>query len=720
LATTHFRPRASRYRLPPLVPHPSRHLMAVVAALVAIGGLGLPAGMALLGGVPSAQAVSDASLPQDTLLYDRSGQVVLGDLHPPGYQRYHTSLDRMGTWLPRATVDAEEANFWQEGGISPVGILRAALTDLSQQRLAQGGSTITQQLVKLRVTGGADSLSRKLREAIIAIQVSGTYSKSQILEMYLNTIFYGNNSYGAQAAAQNYFHVDASNLNLAQAAFLAGIPRSPSAYNPFDHFEAAKQRQQQVLEAMVRNHTISQAQANQAFSQDLRPPEHMVHSSTLNLAPGFVSWVQQDLEQHWGQSTTLSGGLRVTTTLNWSLQQLAQQSVTDTVNANSWRNLSDGALTAIDPRTGQVVAMVGSAGPNTAGGQINMAVWPPRNPGSTFKLFTYTAAIASRKYTMVTPIADLGLSVSLQGGQSYRPGNDDGRFHGICQLQQCLGNSLNVPAVQVEMTTGVPTVVEQARAMGAPPYVSHGSTYTDQVSANTFQPALTLGGYPATVLSMASGAAVLADQGVSYQPTGLLAVRDSAGKLLSQVNQGRQALDAGVAFIMSQILSNDANREMIFGSNSPLVLPDRHVAAKTGTTDEFTDGWTVGYTPSLASAVWMGNADSTPMARNTDGVTVAAPAWHQFMAGALDLLGKGDEWYDPPGNIHEESVRGHPAWFLNGTSARTPPPRLPSSVHLSGDPKGSSVVNWRQLCKAVPMLCSVLPGGRQQDQTGGD
>jgi membrane peptidoglycan carboxypeptidase len=632
--------------------------------------------------LPSAGAVSDQGLPEDTLIYDRSGQVVLADLHPSGYQRYHASLQDMGTWLPRATVATEDANFWSEGGVDPLAILRAALANVRQGRVVEGGSTITQQLVKLRVTGGQGSLARKLREAIIAVQVSGAYSREQILAMYLNTIPYGNGAYGAQAAARVYFHTDAARLTPGQAAMLAGLPQSPNANDPLAHWDTARARQRHVLDALVRARSMTAAQADQAYAEDLRPPQHMFGPQTVALAPQFTGWVKDDLVRRYGARAVQEGGLRVTTTLDWGLQQAAQRSVSDAVGANRWRDVSDGALTAVDPRSGQVLAMVGSAGAEVPGGQIDMST-SPRNPGSTFKLFTYTAAIASRKYTMVTPLRDAQLTVKLSG-ETYKPQNDDGRFHGTCQLQECLGNSLNIPAVQVEMAVGVPAVVEQARAMGAPPFAPASGSYSDQVPASSFGPSLTLGGYPETALRMAVAAGVLAGQGVLRDPSGLLKVAFPDGRRQAwPAASARQAVDPGAAFIVSQMLSDDANRRMIFGPGSPLVLPGRHAAAKTGTSEHFTDGWTVGYTPSLAAAVWMGNADGHPMRANVDGIAVAAPAWHSFMEAALGAMGKGDEWYRPPAGVHQETVRGRAAWFLDGTSAATPAAALPSNVQLA-------------------------------------
>jgi membrane peptidoglycan carboxypeptidase len=662
--------------------------VALVASLTGVSVAGFA--VSGLANVPDTGLVARA-LPSDTMVYDRTGQVLLADLHPAGYQHYQTTLTGMGRYLPAATVAVEDANFWHEPGVDPISVGRAAWTDLRAGAPVQGGSTITQQLVKRRLVGSDASFSRKLREAVVAMRISSTYSKSQILAMYLNSISYGNAAYGAQAAARIYFHRDAAQLDLAQAALLAGLPQNPTFLNPLAHWEAARQRQHQVLAAMVRAHDITQEQADEAMAEDLSPPVHLFGPTVTNLAPGFVSYVRGQLTAEFG-SDAADGGLTVVTSLDWGLQQLAQTSITDTVRANSGRDVSDGALVSLDPRTGQVLAMVGSAGPNVPGGHYNLAVGPPRNPGSSFKVFTYAAAIDSKRYTMVTPITDAPITIQPPGGQKYTPKNYDLRSHGVCQLQACLGNSLNVPAVEVELGTGVPSVVDEARKLGAPPFQDHGGgRYTTDDPNSSFGPSLTLGGYGETPLQMATGVSALAAGGVLHQPQAILNVTGPNGQRLGSggSGDGSRVMDAGTAYIVSQMLSDDANRAMIFGRGTPLVLPGRTVAAKTGTTDRFGDGWTVGYTPSIATAVWMGNADNHPMVEGTDGIYVAAPAWHQFMAGALDRMGKGDEWYSMPSDVHPQYVGGRQTYFLDGTSPSTPAPQLPSWAHVGGSAGGS-------------------------------
>jgi membrane peptidoglycan carboxypeptidase len=647
--------------------------VAILAGAVATGA----------GSVANVDQLASQPLPSDTLIYDRSGKVLLADLHPLGYRHYEKPLGDMGRYLPQATVAIEDANFWNEPAVSPQSILRAAWADLRARAVVEGGSTITQQLVKERLVGDNQSIMRKLHEAASAMRISKDLSKQQILGLYLNATFYGATAYGAEAASRIYFHKSASQLDLAQAALLAGLPQAPTRLDPLAHWDAAKQRQHQVLDAMVHSHVISQTEADQAYAEDLSAPDHLFGPATTDLAPAFVDYVSAELADRFGRDAVQGGGLQVTTSLDWSVQQLAQRAITNAVDVNRWREVTDGSLVSIDPSTGRVVALVGSAGADRPGGQYDMAVWPPRNPGSSFKVFTYTAAIDSRKYTMVSPILDTPLSIRLPGQPSYAPQNYGLHYFGVCQLQECLGNSLNVPAVLVELGTGVQAIVDQARQMGAPPYQRHGGSYTGGDPASSFGPSLTLGGYGETPIQMAAGAAVLAAGGVLHRPEALMSVTSGTGQQLYRADEsGQQVLDPGTAYIVSQMLSDETNRMRVFGDSTPLTLAGHTAAAKTGTTDNFTDAWTVGYTPSLATAVWMGNADFHPMVEGSDGMLVAAPAWQEFMQGALDQMGKGDEWYAPPPDLDMQWVSGKPAWFLPGTSPDTRPPEPPDGVHV--------------------------------------
>jgi membrane peptidoglycan carboxypeptidase len=618
--------------------------------------------------LPDINQVTDP-IPTDTIIYASDGTSVLADLHPPGYQHYPESLSAMGTYLPAAIIAIEDRNFEQEPGVDPFGVARAAIVDWKAQDSVQGASTITQQLVKLRLVGDKPTIDRKLREALVSFELERSYTKPQILEMYLNTISFGNSAIGTAAAAQIYFHVKTSALDLAQAAMLAGLVRGPTYYSPLLDWKNARARQRQVLDAMVRDGATTRAKADTAFAEDISPPNHMFLPVNQIIAPGFVSYVTTQLLQQFGADLTYGGGLKVISTLNLQLQQIGQNAITGTVHNLAWRRVQQGALVAIDPTSGAIIAMVSSANPNANGGQYNLAVWPPRNPGSSMKIFTYTTAIASGRYTMTTPIADSPISIP-DGSGVWRPRNYDGRYHGTLTLQQCMGNSLNIPAVKVELGVGTQNVVNMARAMGAPPWLLHADgTETNNDALSTYGPSLTLGGYGETPLQMATGASVLAAGGALHPPFAIDHVDQAGTTIYAHAATVTQVVDPKVAFIMAAIMSNDANHAVIFGRNTILNIRGYHVAVKTGTSDSFADAWTIGFTPHIAVAVWMGNPDwRTKMTQGSDSFYVAVPAWHAFLAGALPLFG-GDVWYTPPPGL----LRIGGNYYLPGTGPHTNP-----------------------------------------------
>ena len=734
--------RASAYALGPEgIKHGRRRARAgtphlagsLLPAAVKIGLVVLVAGFGFLGSssvyinyaadLPDAHQITSNPLPEDTMIYASDGTTLLADVHKPDDpQHYYESLDQMGRWLPDATIAIEDSGFWTEPGIDVFAMGRAAWIDWRQKQAVQGASTITQQLVKVRLTGNEVSLDRKVREAVLAIQVEHTYTKRQILEQYLNSIDYGNHARGSLASSRVYFHKDTKDLDLAQASMLAGIPQSPANNDPFTFWDHAKSRQLEVLKAMVRTHKITQEQADEAYAEDLSPPAHMFGPTSQVLgAPAFVDWVEAQIAGKYGTEALTGGGLRVTTTINLQLEAEAQKAVSDQINqyGRLYRE-SQGAMTAIDPRTGAVLAMVGSA---NAGTQYNFAWRNPRSPGSSFKIYTYTTAIESGKYTMATMIPDTPVTIVMgQGEPNYQPKNYDGGYHGTLQLQQAMGNSYNVPAVKVEMSLGVDRVADMAKRMGAPPfqpvYAADGSfTWSNNGPSSSFGPSLTLGGYPETPLQMATGASVLGAQGVYHQPYGIGSITASDGTQIFKAdpnNGARQVLDPKVAYIMEQIMSNDQNRTRAFGPNSDLTLPGRRVGAKTGTAETFSDGWTVGYTPSLASAFWFGNPDNTLMVYGRDAIQTAAPAWHNFMLNALNTMNAPPgEWFAEPPGLGHASAGGEPVWLLPGTSVNQPMPPLPGNVHTSSSapcPPGQNPNNGNNQNQNNP-ACQAKPTG---------
>ncbi|MGH2518277.1 MAG: transglycosylase domain-containing protein, partial [Chloroflexota bacterium] len=541
--------------------------------------------------------------PVDSLVYDRGGQL-LADIHVPGTSRLPVALKDVSPALVRATVDVEDRNFWTEGAIDPVRLVAAAWHDVRYGSSLQGASTITQQLAKVTYLSDSPTIARKLRELFVASHLERSLSKNQILQAYLNNIPYGHGAVGIEAAAQTYFSATAALLAVAAAALLAGLPDAPSQLDPIRYPTDAKQRQQLVLDAMVRAGDITSEQAATAFAE----PLHFASGAAdnINLQPAFVARALQQATAGT-KVNPATAGLTVMTTLDSHLQSLAQQTVTDQVRGLANLQVTDGALVSMDPTTGNVLAYVGGAGPGAPGSQIDMAA-VPRQPGSSFKLFTYSTAIQERKVTMLTPVYDGPFSLPTGGGpsgnQPWTVHDYDLRYHGVLPVEMALGNSLNIPAVKIELLTGIPNIVETARAMGVTTLTQRDSSYS---------PSLTLGAYPVPLWEMAQAATAFASGGELHPARFVSSVKDAAGHELLKLAAPRQVLDAGTVFIMNQMLGDDSNRTMEFGAHSALTLPNHIVSAKTGTTNDFKDNLTIGWTPRLVTATWVGNADDHPM-----------------------------------------------------------------------------------------------------------
>jgi membrane peptidoglycan carboxypeptidase len=639
----------------------SRFRHALFLVLVLVIGLPLMAIPAVaaesIGSLPAVDGLSSSGLQQDMLIFDRHGTQI-DDIGDHGDHRIVVPLTYMSPLVRQATVAIEDRTFWTNNGVDVGGIARAAVADYTSHRINQGGSTISQQLVKQVFIGPhpAPTIQRKFKEAVLAVDLNKRYSKTQILEMYLNTIYYGSQSYGIEAAARAYFHSNSHDLTLGQAAMLAGLPQAPTQNNPLVSVTQAKKRQAEVLDAMVAQKMITPLQAVAAENEKL---SYFYPTNALQ-APHFVDYVLQVLKSTYHITPEDRKGYRVYTTLDLNLQHLAEQDVANQINTHgSFYDFHDGALVAMDPRTGEVLAMVGGANYYKPGGQINMATTQTRQPGSSFKMFTYTAAIESGKLNMTSPILDQPMIFPLGGGtdglKPYAPLNYDKRFHGTVPLKIAMGNSLNIPAIKTELITGIPGVLDVARRMGV--------TSLNK-SDDSYGISLTLGGYGVSPLDMATGASTLATLGVRHRSTPVLHIQDGLGNTIFNYDPKKnefRAVSQPVAYIIDSIMSDDRNRCMEFGCGGDLTLPGRHVAAKTGTTQDFRDNWTVGFTPSLTTAVWVGNPDYTPLANNSTGIVGAAPIWHQFMTQALAQT--PDEWYSLPAGV--DAVGGN--YYLPGT-----------------------------------------------------
>jgi membrane peptidoglycan carboxypeptidase len=679
-----------------------RVLGVALALIVFVGAAADAYAQEFLSSLPSVQGLDSSTFRGDALIYDRAG-VLLADVGSQGDHRLNVTIDKVAPKLLQATVAIEDKNFFQNAGFDIEGILRAAISNYRSQSVVGGGSTITQQLAKqlfLQQSNGvaAQSIDRKIREVVLAYQLSRSYTKNQILELYLNRSYYGDQEYGIQAAARTFIHKDAKDIDLAQAALLAGLPQAPAQWDPVVHADAAKIRQKQVLDAMVRTGYITPEESDNAVKEALT----VYGPVNTFLAPHFVAYVQAEMEKLGFKIGDQQ--LVVRTTLDYSKQQIGEQVVRSNLAANKHldpNGLLSSSLVSMDPKTGQILVYVGSPDYNLDGGKFDFVSGVPRNPGSSVKPFTYGAVINARKATMDTPILDGPSPLELPQGpgqDTYKVYNYDKSTHGILPLRMALQNSLNIPAVKVELSIGVPAVVQWWRNLGINPRIAHQGTdglyfYATDDSVYNYGASLTLGGYPITMLEEVTGLSVYANLGVKHDPEAILGITDLKGKPLYVANPDankRQAIDPGVAFIMASIMSDDQNRCLIFGCNGPLHLPERHAAAKTGTTDSFKDALTIGFTPDLATVIWVGDIldNSHTMRSGSDGIFVAAPGWHDFMEKAL--AGAPDKWYDPPSGV----VKGPGnSWYLaDATSiARLPndnptPKPAPPDYGIPGDP----------------------------------
>jgi membrane peptidoglycan carboxypeptidase len=639
-------------------------LVGVAGAVLAVFAIGANVyAVSFWDNLPPVRDIDSTRFFGDTIILDRNGQLIadvgIQGASEQGDRRVSVTLDQISPQLVQGTIAIEDRTFWTNPGFDPQGILRSAANNFRAGAITGGGSTITQQLAKQLFLTPQQSLSRKAQEIALAYQLTQTYSKQQILEFYLNRSYYGAQQYGVQAAAQTYFHKDARNVDLAQAAMLAGLPQSPDAYNPVLHFDAAKIRQKEVLDAMVAQGYITARDAAVAYAEELHPTPPVNNWK----APRFVDYVLSEL-RNLGYDPGHQQ-LTVKTTLDLGKQQLAEQIIADNFKAMQPRDRAgrlSSAMVATDPKTGQILVYVGSPDPSGQSDSYDF-VTTPLNPGSSVKPFTYGKAILDGKITMDTPIVD-GPSpyvLNLPGSPPYKVQNYDLRTHGTLPARVALASSLNIPAVKVEMAEGVPAVVDFYRQMGILPRTrdTNGNLHTDSPETS-YSASLTLGGFPITLLEEVSGFATYADMGVYHQPEAILQVTGPRGVAAYQADPNRgvkQAVDPGLAYIIASILGNDNNRAPIFGLGSPLHLPDRHAAAKTGTSENFHDGLTMGFTPSLAAGVWIGDTAGTnpktgelyTMTSGSDGVIVAAPAWHKFMEAALK--GAPDEWYTAPSDV---------------------------------------------------------------------
>lgn len=630
-----------------------------------------------LSSLPRPQLLSTREIPMTSKIFDRHG-FLLYEIYAE-QNRIPVTLSEIPNSLKEATIAIEDKEFYNHPGFSVRGILRAAKEIVLNHEI-QGGSTITQQLVRSALLTPELSLNRKLKEIILSFWAERLYNKNQILEMYFNQVPYGGTAWGVEAASELYFGKKVSELDLAESAFLAGLPSAPSVYSPFgSHPEQGLSRQKDVLRKMVEQGFIS---PQQEFTAD---EEKLIFAApkTEIKAPHFVMYVKDLLEKKYGPRLVQAGGLQVTTSLDLSLQETVQKIVSAEIEKLTPLNVGNGAALVTNPKTGEILAMVGSrdyfgsAEPKVASSDSDASFGQPfggnfnvttalRQPGSSIKVVNYALAL-EKGFTAATILDDSPITFRVAGQPSYTPVNYDGKFHGKIPLRQALANSYNVPAVKVLAQLGVNNMIAKGQAMGI-------GSWQDE---SRYGLSLTLGGGEVTMLDMARVYGTLANQGERKDLTAVLKVSDYSGKILEEFGEkpGTQAISPSVAFILSNILADNQARIPAFGANSLLNVPGKTVSVKTGTSNDLRDNWAIGFTPSFVVVTWVGNNSNAPMSWVASGVTGATPIWQQIMISLLS--DKADEPILPPPDVIKLTVCGRSDFFIIGTEKNIACP-LPS------------------------------------------
>lgn len=630
----------------------------------------------ILRDLPSPTSLKGDKLAASTHIYDRNGALL-----------YTIYADRNQTFVPlkdipgnvqNATIAIEDKDFYKHGAVDLRGIARAAYATLFKERL-EGGSTLTQQLVKNTLLTPERTVQRKIKEVLLAFAIEMLYSKEQILEMYLNQVPYGGTAYGIESAAKTYFGKSARDLTLAESSMLAGLPVAPTTYSPFGAYpELAKNRQREVLNAMLSEGYINQDEYSRAIEEKL---VYKDISQDIK-APHFVLYVKDLLVQKYGQEKVEQGGLKVITSLDLPIQDFAQLAVASEVAKLENYRVSNGAALVTNPGTGEILAMVGSRDYFTSeetDGAVNVTL-AKRQPGSSIKPINYATGLVNG-YSAATLFVDKAVCFPNPPQKPYCPRNYDGKFSGPVLMREALARSLNIPAVQMLKMNGIESMIATASAMGI-------STFKDP---DQYGLSLTLGGGEVMMIDMATAFGVFANQGYRIDLHPILKVTDRNGDVLEEYTPpkspmfGKKVLPSGVAFIISHILQDNAARAPAFGINSDLRIDNLPVSVKTGTTNDLRDNWTIGYTPEILVATWVGNNDNTPMAGIASGVTGASPIWNEIMSHLLE--GKTVTFPKQPSSIIEKFVcnysttvpadgsvqpcSGRREYFIRGTENKT-------------------------------------------------
>lgn len=604
--------------------------------------------------IPSPNNLKTLPTPTTTQFYDRNGKLLYRFYE--GKNRTPVKLSEIPPFLIQATIAMEDKNFYKHFGVDFAGISRALVSYLGDGEI-QGGSTITQQLIKNTLLTPERTVQRKVKEIILAFWTERIFEKPEILEMYFNEVPFGGTAWGIAAASQTYFGKNVPDLNLAQAAFLAGLPASPTTYSPYGtNPQLAKFRQKLVLGRMVDEHMITEEQADDAYNQELniKPPGSEIH------APHFVMYIRSLLSEKYGERFVSQGGLKVYTTLDLPLQEKAQEIVTAEVEKIKNLNVSNGAAMITDAKTGQILAMVGSKNywdPLNGNYNVTTAL---RQPGSSIKPITYATAF-KMGYSPGNILLDSPITFK-NFWETYTPVNYDGRFHGAVSIRTALGSSYNIPAVKMLSVIGLPEMLKTADDLGI-------TTLTD---TNRYGLSLTLGGGEVKMVDMMSVYGTFSQNGKKHQVQGVIKIIDTKGNIIEDNTEdgGQTVLQPAAAFMITDILSDNKARTPAFGSGSLLNITGHKVAAKTGTTDSKRDNWTFGYTPEYVVGVWVGNNDNSPMhPLLTSGVTGAAPIWNKIMTEVLK--DRPDLAFEKPVEVIAGIVDGHRDMVIAGEPVKS-------------------------------------------------
>src|SRR5438874_4795511 len=678
--TSEKNPVAGRRFAPP---SGRRRWLRIVLMVVGLGTLILAsaAGVAALWAftilprsLPSVTALETFQPLQGTKVYDDNDEL-LTELHVE--RRIFVPLAHMPQSLRDAVISTEDRRFYSHFGVDPIGVARAVYQNYRRGRIVEGGSTITQQLTKVLFLTPDKSLERKMKEAALALELERRYSKDRILEMYLNQVYFGNGAYGVEAASRTYFGKSVNEISVREPALLAGLPRAPTTYSPFEHGEIAKRRREVVLRRMVEFGALKDADAKKLVRTDLGliPPERRRTTGQY-----FLEFVQQTLETKYGADMVFKGGLNVYTTLNPTMQLVAEQSLREGLKALEGRSKTarpgehpEGALVTVEPQTGYVRAMVG--GYDFFRSEFNRATQARRQPGSAFKPFIYIAALESG-FTAATRVEDAPVSYPVANGQVWKPENYDRKFRGFTTLQQAIEESVNVVTVKIQERIGLNHTIQVARRFGI----------SSPLDVNL---SLALGTSDLTLIELTSAYGALANQGQWLPPTTVRYVTDAQGKLLEEhLPDPREAVPPETAYVITHMLRGVVER----GTGQAAKVLNRPIAAKTGTTNDYSNAWFIGYTPRLATGVWVGYDRPRSLGKDETGSRVAVPIWTTFMGRVL-----GDsprEEFSMPERVvvvpvdldpSNECVRVVPMAFVKGTEPAAcgarrqsvPPPSAP-------------------------------------------